>query len=222
MVPIFSIHFFIIITINKPLTIVPGYSLTCEYTKFDDSYLDSTFIKVLNKEQRKLYSYSQAENLCTELGQACAGFVTESNSPSGLNYFPREKAVLISSSTDPKIRMRKFTPSSVLKICPGDVSQNFPYEKPVGSASYQSKFNLEMVIALTTSLIYKDTVLFEGLDTGIEHEWKIPIVANQTKDSVVEYENELRPIFDSIQLDLDWKNLTRRYTFLACETLGKH
>ena len=210
MVPIFSIHFFIIITINKPLKIVPGYSLTCEYTKFDDSYLDSTFIKVLNKEQRKLYSYSQAENLCTELGQACAGFVTESNSPSGLNYFPREKAVLISSSTDPKIRMRKFTPSSVLKICPGDVSQNFPYEKPVGSASYQSKFNLEMVIALTTSLIYKDTVLFEGLDTGIEHEWKIPIVANQTKDSVVEYENELRPIFDSIQLDLDWKNLTRR------------
>ena len=43
----------------------------------------------------------------------------------------------------------------------------------------ESKFSLDIVIPLSSSLIYRDMVLFEGLETGIEHEWPIPIVANQ-------------------------------------------
>jgi len=138
---------------------------------------------VLNKEQRRLYSFDEAKKLCNDIGQACAGFVKESNSPTGLNYFPREKAVLISSSTDEKIRSKNFTPMSVLKICPGEMSQNFPYYQPVSSPIYRSKFSLDIVIPISSSLIYRDMVLFEGLETGIEHEWKIPIIANQEKRS---------------------------------------
>ena len=134
---------------------------------------------MLNKEQRRLYSLEEAKELCNKIGQACAGFVKESNNQSGRNYFPREKAVLISSSTDEKIRNRNFVPSSVLKICPGDVSQNFPYHESVAAPIYKSKFSLDIVIPLSSSLIYRDMVLFEGLETGIEHEWPIPIIANQ-------------------------------------------
>lgn len=169
----------IVIDNQAPLVINPTKVEKCEYVEFQDSYLDSTFIKVLNKDQRRLYSYEEAKELCNEIGQACAGFVKESNSPSGKNYFPREKAVIISSSTDEKIRNHKFMPMSILKICPGELSQNLPYHQPVSAPVYRSKFDLDIVIPLSASLVYRDTVLFEGLETGIEHEWKVPIIANQ-------------------------------------------
>jgi len=51
---------------------------------------------------------------------------------------------------------------------------------PVSEASYSAKIDLEIVIPLSVSLVYRDQVLFEGYETGIEHEWAVPFRANET------------------------------------------
>ena len=51
---------------------------------------------------------------------------------------------------------------------------------PVSEASYSAKIDLEIVIPLSVSLVYRDQVLFEGYETGIEHEWQVPFRANET------------------------------------------
>ena len=69
------------------------------------------------------------------------------------------------------------------------MATNFPYATPVGSASYRSRVDLEIVIPLSVSLVYRDTVLFEGLETGIEHEWNVPFKANLTSpNQKIEFE----------------------------------
>ena len=46
-------------------------------------YIILTLFIWYNYKKRRLYSYEEAKHICEEMGQACAGFVQESNSPSG-------------------------------------------------------------------------------------------------------------------------------------------
>ena len=67
-----------------------------------------------------------------------------------------------------------------MKVCPGELSQNFPITEPVSEASYSAAIDIEVVVPLSVSLVYRDQVLFEGYETGIEHEWHVPFRANET------------------------------------------
>ena len=86
------------ITINVDnkdvLSLNPQFREPCQWISVNNTYLDSTFIKVLAKDQRHAFTFEEAKRLCDELGQACAGFVKENDYPNGQNYFPREKSVI--------------------------------------------------------------------------------------------------------------------------------
>ena len=109
-------------------------------------------MKVLSKDQRHAFSFDEAKKLCDDLGQACSGFVKEFDYNSGQNYFPREKSVLTSSNSG-----KSASPVSYIKVCPGEMSQNFPILEPVGQATYSAAFEIEVVVPLSVSLVYRDT-----------------------------------------------------------------
>ena len=43
-----------------------------------------------------------------------------------------------------------------MKVCPGEMSQNFPITEPVSEASYSAEIDLEIAIPLSVSLVYRD------------------------------------------------------------------
>ena len=43
-----------------------------------------------------------------------------------------------------------------MKVCPGEMSQNFPIIEPVSEASYSAEIDLEIAIPLSVSLVYRD------------------------------------------------------------------
>ena len=48
-------------------------------------------------------------------------------------------------------------PTSYIKVCPGEMSQNFAVLEPVSQAIYSTSFDLDIQIPLSASLIYRDT-----------------------------------------------------------------
>ena len=141
---------------NRPLlNMTPQIRSQCSWVSVNGTYLDSTFIKVLSKDQRHAFSFNEAKSLCDGLGQACSGFVREFDYTSGQNYFPREKSVLTSTNNG-----KSNQPVSYIKVCPGEMSQNFPILEPVAEATYSASFKLEVVVPLSVSLVYRDTGRF--------------------------------------------------------------
>ena len=104
---------------RRPLmTINPLQREQCKWVEIPGKYLDAQFIKgsfqqqnflfsvlinskirletskVLGKDNRRAFGFEEVQKICNELGQACAGFVKENDYSNGMNYFPREKAVI--------------------------------------------------------------------------------------------------------------------------------
>ena len=59
-----------------------------------DHNVSQTLRTVLGKDNRRAFGFEEVQKICNDLGQACAGFVKENDYSTGLNYFPREKAVI--------------------------------------------------------------------------------------------------------------------------------
>ena len=52
------------------------------------------------------------------------------------------------------------------------------------NAAYKSRLRLKFLLPLTTSLIYRDIVLFEGHPTGLTHEYPIEIRPEETEEAI--------------------------------------
>lgn len=155
----------------------------CRFLNFEDTYLDPTYSMDRKSFTTGFFEERKAESLCNEKGQSCAGILKNRVSKDGKDWVLREKAIMLSSD-DFRFKDRPGgKPAGIrskMKICQGQMSQVFPLESTVDTPRYKSRVRLNFVLPMGASLLYKDHVLFEGIPTGISHEWPLQIKPNET------------------------------------------
>ena len=84
-------------------------------------------------------------------------------------------------------------PTSYIKVCPGEMSQNFAVLEPVSQAIYSASFDLDIQIPLSASLIYRDTGYCQKYTVTVAQEkfWKLWSLLCSVDESVFDSNKKL-------------------------------
>ncbi|CBY09816.1 unnamed protein product [Oikopleura dioica] len=164
----------------------------CHFKTFNNTYLDPNFRMKIGEDRSGYFAEAVAEAHCNDAGQACAGIIRDRGAASadGRDWILREKAILLTPD-EYRFTTGKGHSSGVpanlltkMKICQGQMSNVYPFLSTAKNAVYKSRMRLKFLLPLTTSLIYRDIVLFEGWPTGFSHEYPVEIRPEETRENL--------------------------------------